>query len=108
VFIDVRDEPSRALATRRADIVLVDEPDSFPDAAAVLVKRPTARGDAAKLADELRGTDVDGFLIEPDSTETFEWFVTEVAPLVCTDDTRVGATLRDRFGLERPANRYAS
>ena len=73
------------------------------------MKRPIVRGDAAALVDELRGADVDGFLIEPDSTETFEWFATEVAPLVRTDDMPAfGATLRDRFGLERPANRYAS
>jgi hypothetical protein len=108
VFIDARDEPSRALASRRADIVLVDQPEPFARAAAVLVKRPIVRGDAAALFDELRGADVDGFLIEPDSTETFEWFATEVAPLVRTADMPVGATLRDRFGLERPANRYAS
>jgi alkanesulfonate monooxygenase SsuD/methylene tetrahydromethanopterin reductase-like flavin-dependent oxidoreductase (luciferase family) len=108
VFIDARDEPSRALASRRADIVLVDQPEPFARAAAVLVKRPIVRGDAAALVDELRGADVDGFLIEPDSTETFEWFATEVAPLVRTADMPVGATLRDRFGLERPANRYAS
>ncbi len=40
VFIDARDEPSRALASTRADIVLVDQPEPFARAAAVLVKRP--------------------------------------------------------------------
>ncbi len=72
------------------------------------MKRPIVLGDAAALADELRAADVDGFLIEPDTTETFEWFATEVAPLVRNDDMLVGATLRERFGLERPANRYVS
>jgi alkanesulfonate monooxygenase SsuD/methylene tetrahydromethanopterin reductase-like flavin-dependent oxidoreductase (luciferase family) len=108
VFIDVRDEPSRALAARRADIVLVDEPDSFPDAAAVLVKRPTVRGEEKTLAEKLRVAGADGFLIEPDSVATFEWFTTEVAPLVRDADVTIGSTLRDRFGLARPANRYAS
>jgi alkanesulfonate monooxygenase SsuD/methylene tetrahydromethanopterin reductase-like flavin-dependent oxidoreductase (luciferase family) len=108
VFIDVGDELSRALASRRADVVLVAAPESFPRAAAVLVKRPTVRGDAAKLADELRGAGVDGFLIEPDTTATFEWFATEVAPLVCDVGNQAGPTLRARFGLDRPANRYAS
>ncbi len=50
IFIDVRDEPSRALAAKRADVVLVDdarrERRRSADAAAVLVKRPIERGDA--------------------------------------------------------------
>jgi alkanesulfonate monooxygenase SsuD/methylene tetrahydromethanopterin reductase-like flavin-dependent oxidoreductase (luciferase family) len=109
VFIDVRDEPSRALAATRADVVLVGEPDErddFASAAAVLVKRPIERGDAATLARDLATTTSDGFLIEPDSPATFAWFATEVAPLV--EHHHPGATLRDRFGLARPANRYAS
>jgi alkanesulfonate monooxygenase SsuD/methylene tetrahydromethanopterin reductase-like flavin-dependent oxidoreductase (luciferase family) len=108
VFVDARDAASRALAARRADIVLVDAPEPCPNAAAVLVKRPTARGHAATLAQELRTPAADGFLIEPDSAETFLWFVSEVAPLVCEARRAAGATLRDRFGLARPANRYAS
>ena len=48
----------------------------------------------------------DGFLIEPDSPATFTWFATDVVPLLGTH--AAGATLRDRFGLPRPANRYAS
>ena len=109
IFVDARDEPSRALAARRADVVLVDEPHdrkAFAHAAAVLVKRPTERGNAAALADELAATSADGFLIEPDSPATFSWFATEVAPLLRTQAP--GITLRDRFGLPRPANRYAS
>ncbi len=108
VFVDARDEASRALAARRADVVLVDAPEPFERAAAVLMKRPTVRGDAEALASELRDVDVDGFLIEPDSKETFEWFATEVGPLINNGDPAFGATLRDRFGLDRPANRYAS
>ena len=106
IFVDARDEPSRALASRRADVVLVDEPEAFAHAAAVLVKRPTERGNATALADELAATAADGFLIEPDSPATFSWFATEVAPLLRTQAP--GITLRDRFGLPRPANRYAS
>ena len=106
IFIDARDEPSRALAAKRADVVLVDAPEELPTAAAVLVKRPTERGDARALADELSATTADGFLIEPDSPATFTWFATEVMPLLRTHPA--GVTLRDRFGLPRPANRYAS
>ena len=106
VFVDARDEASRALATTRADVVLVDEPSAFPSAAAVLVKRSVERGDAGALARDLAATAADGFLIEPDSPATFTWFVSEVAPLV--DHHNPGVTLRDRFGLARPANRYAS
>ena len=106
IFVDARDEPSRALAAKRADIVLVDEPYDFPSAAAVLVKRPTAQGDARALADELASTTADGFLIEPDSAATFVWFATEVAPLL--EHHNPGETLRHRFGLARPMNRYAS
>jgi len=106
IFVDARDEPSRALASRRADVVLVDEPEAFPLAAAVLVKRPTERGNATALADELAATAADGFLIEPDTPATLSWFATEVAPLLRTQAP--GITLRDRFGLPRPANRYAS
>ena len=109
LFIDVRDEPSRALAATRADVVLVGEPDErddFASAAAVLVKRPIERGDAATLAGDMATTTADGFLIEPDSPATFAWFATEVAPLV--EHHHPGVTLRDRFGLARPANRYAS
>ncbi|HTN80945.1 MAG TPA: LLM class flavin-dependent oxidoreductase [Acidimicrobiales bacterium] len=106
VFVDARDEPSRAVAARRADIVLVDEPEPFPDAAAVLVKRPIDRGSASALARDLSSTTADGFLIEPDSPATLAWFADEVAPLV--PHAHPGATLRDRFGLPRPANRYAS
>jgi len=109
LFIDVRDDPSRALAATRADVVLVGEPgerDGFASATAVLVKRPIERGDAATLARDMAATTADGFLIEPDSPATFAWFATEVAPLV--DHHHPGVTLRDRFGLARPANRYAS
>jgi alkanesulfonate monooxygenase SsuD/methylene tetrahydromethanopterin reductase-like flavin-dependent oxidoreductase (luciferase family) len=106
IFVDVRDEPSRALARRRADVALVDQPEAFANAAAVVVKRPTERGNATALADELAATAADGFLIEPDSPATFSWFATEVAPLLRTQAP--GSTLRDRFGLPRPANRYAS
>ncbi len=86
--------------------MLVDAPEELPTAAAVLVKRPTERGDARALADELSATTADGFLIEPDSPATFTWFATEVMPLLRTHPA--GVTLRDRFGLPRPANRYAS
>ena len=106
VFIDARDEPSRSLAARRANVVLVDEPEDFPNAAAVLVKRAIERGDAGALARDLISTAADGILIEPDAAATFAWFATEVAPLVPHDHP--GRTLRDRFGLVRPANRYAS
>ena len=54
----------------------------------------------------MAATTADGFLIEPDSPATFAWFATEVAPLV--EHHHPGVTLRDRFGLARPANRYAS
>ncbi len=106
IFVDAHDEPSRALAAKRADVVLVDAPEDFPSAAAVLVKRRTERGDAQALADELGATTADGFLIEPDSPATFTWFASEVMPLLPTHEA--GTTLRDRFGLPRPANRYAS
>jgi alkanesulfonate monooxygenase SsuD/methylene tetrahydromethanopterin reductase-like flavin-dependent oxidoreductase (luciferase family) len=106
IFVDVRDEASRALATRRADVVLVDVAEEFATAAAVLVKRPTERGDASALVTELTSTPADGFLVEPDSPATFRWFATEVMPLLPAHGT--GETLRDRFGLPRPANRYAS
>jgi alkanesulfonate monooxygenase SsuD/methylene tetrahydromethanopterin reductase-like flavin-dependent oxidoreductase (luciferase family) len=106
IFVDVRDEPSRTLAERRADVVLVDQPEPFAHAAAVLVKRPTEIGSPTALADELAATAADGFLIEPDSPASFSWFATEVAPLLRTQAP--GVTLRDRFGLARPANRYAS
>ena len=86
--------------------MLVDAPEDFATAAAVLVKRPTERGDAQALADELAATTADGFLIEPDSPATFTWFATEVMPLLPAHEA--GMTLRDRFGLPRPANRYAS
>ena len=70
------------------------------------MKRPIERGDAATLARDMATTAADGFLVEPDSPATFAWFATEVAPLV--DHHHPGVTFRDRFGLARPANRYAS
>ncbi|HMK10445.1 MAG TPA: LLM class flavin-dependent oxidoreductase [Acidimicrobiales bacterium] len=106
VFVDAHDEPSRALAARRADVVLVAEPEPFPQAVAVLVKRAIERGDARALARDLSSTSANGFLVEPDSPSTLEWFTNEVAPLVAHEHP--GTTLRDRFGLPRPANRYAS
>ena len=109
LFIDVRDEPSRALATTAPTWCSSTSPtnrDDFASAAAVLVKRPIERGDAATLARDMATTAADGFLIEPDSPATFAWFATEVAPL--GEHHHPGVTLRDRFGLARPANRYAS
>jgi alkanesulfonate monooxygenase SsuD/methylene tetrahydromethanopterin reductase-like flavin-dependent oxidoreductase (luciferase family) len=53
----------------------------------------------------------DGFLLRPDVLpDTLDWFVEEVAGILQARSRfrteYEGATLRDRFGLERPANRY--
>jgi alkanesulfonate monooxygenase SsuD/methylene tetrahydromethanopterin reductase-like flavin-dependent oxidoreductase (luciferase family) len=54
---------------------------------------------------------VDGFLIRPDALPaTLDWFVDDVVPRLATRGLSAGHpgnTLRDRFGLERPPNRYA-
>lgn len=55
---------------------------------------------------------VDGFLIRPDALPTtLDWFVDEVVPVLAARGSALphhdASTLRDRFGLERPANRYA-
>ena len=54
---------------------------------------------------------VDGFVVRPDALPaTLDWFVDEVVPRLAAREPVTapdGITLRDRFGLERPANRYA-
>jgi alkanesulfonate monooxygenase SsuD/methylene tetrahydromethanopterin reductase-like flavin-dependent oxidoreductase (luciferase family) len=74
-------------------------------------------GRADDVADAIAGWfeagAVDGFLLQPDLLPvTLDWIVDEVVPLLrsrgLVDDVVPGSTLRDRFGLARPANRYAS
>jgi alkanesulfonate monooxygenase SsuD/methylene tetrahydromethanopterin reductase-like flavin-dependent oxidoreductase (luciferase family) len=55
---------------------------------------------------------VDGFVLEPDALpDTLDWIVDDVAGALRARGVRGtdpgGGTLRGRFGLERPANRYA-
>lgn len=74
-------------------------------------------GDAVHVAQELerwfKSGAVDGFLLQPDSLpESIDWLVDDVAPLlrgqgVIRNDQPI-RTLRDRFGLARPQNRYAN
>jgi alkanesulfonate monooxygenase SsuD/methylene tetrahydromethanopterin reductase-like flavin-dependent oxidoreductase (luciferase family) len=73
-------------------------------------------GDATHVAEVLGHwfdtAAVDGFLLQPDALpESLEWLVDGVAPLLrdqgVLPDQRPAATLRDRFGLARPLNRYA-
>jgi alkanesulfonate monooxygenase SsuD/methylene tetrahydromethanopterin reductase-like flavin-dependent oxidoreductase (luciferase family) len=53
----------------------------------------------------------DGYLVRPDTLPaTLDWFVDDVVPRLTTrglSPGHPGNTLRDRFGLERPPNRYA-
>ena len=71
-------------------------------------------GDAAEVAATLDGVvaasgAVDGFLVRPDVLPTtLDWFVDEVVPRLGRAPPSDRATLRDRFGLARPANRYAT
>ena len=67
------------------------------------------------MADVLEGWFVegaaDGFLLRPDVLPgTLDWLVDEVIPLLRSRgwfrERYDGVTLRDRFGLSRPANRY--
>lgn len=50
---------------------------------------------------------VDGFLVRPDILPaTLDWFVGEVVPHLGERRSTPAVTLRERFGLERPSNRY--
>jgi alkanesulfonate monooxygenase SsuD/methylene tetrahydromethanopterin reductase-like flavin-dependent oxidoreductase (luciferase family) len=55
---------------------------------------------------------VDGFLLQPDALPvTLDWIVDEVVAILrargLVQEVATGSTLRDRFGLARPLNRYA-
>jgi hypothetical protein len=68
---------------------------------------------ARTLVDWFRNDAADGFLLLPDALPaTLEWLVAEVTPtlrgLGHLATPAAGETLRDRFGLVRPANRYAT
>ena len=72
-------------------------------------------GTPAEVADVLEGWFVedaaDGFLLRPDVLPgTLDWLVDEVVPLLRSRgrfrERYDGVTLRDRFALPRPANRY--
>ena len=66
---------------------------------------------AALFADWTANAHVDGFVVRPALLpRTLEQFADEVSPLLRAGGllaTRAGATLRERFGLQRPPNRYA-
>lgn len=68
--------------------------------------------DAAQVAEVLSGWHArgaaDGFLLRPDLLpDTLDWLVEHVVPRLGRPEPATG-TLRDRFGLPRPANRYAA
>jgi len=74
-------------------------------------------GSAATLTDTLvhwfQNDAADGFLLLPDTVpDTLEWLTAEVTPalqaLGLLPTPSLGETLRDRLGLPRPANRYAT
>jgi alkanesulfonate monooxygenase SsuD/methylene tetrahydromethanopterin reductase-like flavin-dependent oxidoreductase (luciferase family) len=74
-------------------------------------------GSAAALTDTLvhwfHHDAADGFLLLPDAVpETLEWLAHEVTPVLQGHGVlrapTVGETLRDRLGLARPTNRYAT
>jgi alkanesulfonate monooxygenase SsuD/methylene tetrahydromethanopterin reductase-like flavin-dependent oxidoreductase (luciferase family) len=74
-------------------------------------------GSAATLTDTLvhwfRNDAADGFLLLPDAVpDTLEWLTAEITPalhrLGVLPTTSARATFRDRLGLARPTNRYAT
>ena len=85
----------------------LDRHGTAPDTAAELV------ADAATVAATLKAWSedgaVDGFLLRPDVLPaTLQWLAADVLPRLDRDRTPAPGTLRERFGLPRPANRYAA
>jgi alkanesulfonate monooxygenase SsuD/methylene tetrahydromethanopterin reductase-like flavin-dependent oxidoreductase (luciferase family) len=136
ILVTVAD-PAEALALRsrlRDDVAAADRD---PDDVAVVVNvrigtsderrvldqrrshQPSALdlvGDAGAVADALaqwfaEGR-ADGFLLLPDTVpDTLAWLADDVAPLLLERgllDPTPGHTFRDRLGLQRPINRYAT
>ena len=65
-----------------------------------------AAGVAATLESWSRQGAIDGFVVQPDVPPTsLDWLATEVMRL---ESRRPSGTLRERFGLPRPPNRYAT
>ncbi len=68
-----------------------------------------AAGVAATLESWSRQGAVDGFLLQPDVLPTsLDWLVDEVMPPARARRPSDAGTLRERFGLPRPPNRYAT
>ncbi len=66
-----------------------------------------AAGVAATLESWSRQGAVDGFVVQPDVLPTsLDWLAAEVMPRL--ESRRPSGTLRERFGLPRPPNRYAT
>jgi alkanesulfonate monooxygenase SsuD/methylene tetrahydromethanopterin reductase-like flavin-dependent oxidoreductase (luciferase family) len=134
VAAKVDDSVTLAFAARSADLVFVDTADAdivrarrdelsslavgagrAPDALRVLAVVPldgtTTRTDAATLAGWFAEGNVDGFLLQPSSLADGLDAIGDLIPVLGgdTDPSPLapGQTLRERFGLDRPANRYA-